>query len=88
MRRLFSVWNRGYKTMLIIAASAPEALQIATESRHIKRPDMYRKFSDATDEALAQDDEGTLAKALNADKSGVASHVEGDGWYIGTEKVS
>jgi len=86
MRRLFVIWNRGYRTLHVIATSAPEALQIAMSVGHLKRPNMYRKFQDVTDEMLAQDDR--LKKALEAGKSGVATNVEDDGWAIDGEVVS
>lgn len=86
MRRLFSIWNRGYKTQLVIAQSAPEALQISVDSGHIRRTNMYRRFADLTDEVLAQDDK--LLPALEAGKSGVATNVEEDGWAIDGEIVS
>lgn len=86
MRRLFVIWNRGYRTLNVIANNAPEALQIAMGAGHLRRPDMYRKFQDVTDEMLAQDPR--LEKALNAGKSGVATNLEEDGWAIDGETVS
>lgn len=86
MRRLFVIWNRGYKTQHIIARSAAEALQLSYESGHIRRPNMYRKFQDVTEEMAIQDPK--LTPALEAGKSGVATNIEDDGWRIDGEKVS
>lgn len=89
VRRLFVIWNRGYKTQLVIAETAQEALRISCDSKHIRRLDGYRKFLDTTDEQLnSQDDGETLLAALNAGRSGVAEHIEGDGWIIDGVKVS
>lgn len=86
MRRLFCVWNRGYKTQCVLAVDIHEALELSSKSRHVSRPNMYRRFADVTDETLAEDP--SLQRAIDADISGVAAKVEGDGWKIGDTIVS
>lgn len=85
MRRLFVIWNRGYKTQHVIALDANEALKIAAETGHIRRPNMYRKYQDVTEEMLEQDVK--LKQALEASISGMAQNIEDDGWYIGNVRV-
>jgi hypothetical protein len=80
VRKLYSIWNRGYKVQLVIAEDVSEALKISCESGHIKRLNGYRRFQDITEESLPHDDR--LLGALEAGKSGVATNIEDDGWKI------
>lgn len=87
MRRLFKVWNRGYKIQCFIAVDANEALELAMQSKHIQRISNYKKLLDCTDEELqASANPGLLTAALGAGVSGLA--VEGEsGWTIGGKEL-
>lgn len=86
MRRLFCIWNKGYKTQCVIATDIQEALELAAKGKHISRATMYRKFSDVTETTLAEDP--TLERALAADISGIATSIEGNGWKIGDVTIT
>jgi hypothetical protein len=80
MLRLFTIWNRGYKPLLVIAHGGEDALVIAERAKHIKRLHNYRRLLDSTEEYLSQDD-GSLAKLLAGEVTGVASLVDGV-WHV------
>ena len=87
MRRLFLVWNRSYKTQMVVAKDADEALRISMNAGHFKRLDRYRRWEDCTDEHLAREEMPGLAAALAAEKSGVATYSV-DGWSIDGELIA
>ncbi len=88
LRRLFVIWNRGYKTVCVLAVDQHEALHIAVECRHIKRAEQYRKFLDVTDRALAGEEVEGIGEVQDAEKllglckSGVVSQTNGQ-WTVG-----
>jgi hypothetical protein len=47
--RLFLIHNRAYKLRYVVAEDIQEALTLAAQAGHIKRPTQYRKWSDVTD---------------------------------------
>lgn len=81
MRRLFMIWNRGYKSQMVIAMDADEALRISMAAGHFKRLDRYRRWEDCTDEVLSEGEMPGLEDALAAEKSGVAVYSV-DGWFV------
>lgn len=86
MRQIFVVWNRGYKSQMVIAESAEEALQLSMESGHFKRPNNYRKFHNCTDMFLGREDFPQLDRALAAGRSGVAV-LKDSAWFIGGQSL-
>jgi hypothetical protein len=76
MRKLFIVWNRTYRQQCVVARDANEAVQIAVSTRHITRPDRYRKIKEAT-----QDFHGNKVAetALAGDQNGILRETR-DGW--------
>ena len=88
LRRLFVIWNRGYKTICVLAVDQHEALHIAVECKHIKRAEQYRRFLDVTDRALAGEKiEGVGAienpeQLLGLSKSGVLARAD-HSWTVG-----
>lgn len=91
VRRLFLVWNRGYKTMCFVAEDVHEALHLAVDQKHIRRAQQYRRFEDITTRATAEDatdqygEPALVNAALNAGRSGAWCKTEGD-WWLGGEK--
>lgn len=89
LRRLFVIWNRGYKTVCVLAVDQHEALHIAVECKHIKRAEQYRKFLDVTDRALAGEEVDALGaiqdaeKLLGLSKSGVVNRDPSGKWTVG-----
>lgn len=88
LRRLFVIWNRGYKTICVLAVDQHEALHIAVECRHIKRAEQYRKFLDVTDRALSGEEiEGVgmienCQQLVGLSKSGVLVRSDSS-WMVG-----
>jgi len=83
MRRLFCIWNRGYKTQFIIASDVDEALAIARTSGHTRRG--HRRWKDLTETAEHEFEgagEGRTQAALNYGKAGVATLDPAHGWLI------
>jgi hypothetical protein len=93
LRRLFVIWNGGYRTLPVASIDIAEALHIAASVKHIRRASQYRRFEDVTDKALAGELEGhfdgvTVAQALvNCGLSGVVSQKP-EGWYVGDKLVA
>jgi hypothetical protein len=91
LRRLFCIWNRGYKTQHVIAVDIEEALGIAREAGHTRRG--HRRWKDETEGWLAGEQaadgehKGRLEKALAFGKSGIAKYDVDRGWSIGSEFV-
>lgn len=89
LRRLFVIWNRGYKTICVLAVDQHEALHIAVECRHIKRAEQYRKFLDVTDRALAGEEIDAIGVIDDAEqlvglsKSGVVTKGADAHWTVG-----
>lgn len=81
MRRLFVIWNRSYRTQMVIAEDAQEALQISLDSGHIKRITGYRRFADCTDDQdfMTAD---KLRTALEMGINGVVEKSESDDWLL------
>lgn len=84
--RVFCIWNRGYKTQVVIAEGPKEAIQVSLNARHITRPNTYRKFTDCTDEFLASEDYPELDKALALNRAGVYERTA-EGWTLGGQLV-
>ena len=88
LRRLFVIWNRGYKTITVLAVDQHEALHIAVECKHIKRAEQYRRFLDVTDRALAGEEiEGVgvienCEQLVGLSKSGVLARTD-HSWMVG-----
>jgi hypothetical protein len=89
MRRLFIIWNRGYKTQHVIAVDADEALAISRRSGHTRKG--HRRYKDVTvpmeagEQDVREDDDGMLERALSYGKSGVAKLDIDVGWTIDDE---
>jgi len=88
VRRLFVIWNRGYKTLHVIAMDIAEALAIAQKVGHTKRG--HRRWKDLTDgtstaESDLLDRDHRIVTACNFGKSGVATLDVDNGWLIDGE---
>jgi hypothetical protein len=89
MRRLFIIWNRGYKTQHVIAVDVEEALAISQRSGHTRKG--YRRFRDITEGAMGAEEgivgppDGMIERALAYGKSGVAKLDVDAGWTIDGE---
>lgn len=84
MKRLFTIWNRGYKHIRIVADDVSEALEIAAKLRHITHPTHYRKFEDITDkecEPGPANNVPSLMVLLTGEKSGKVKTTE-HVWYF------
>lgn len=80
------IWNRGYKTQVVLAEDSREALQVSLDARHITKPNAYRKFADCTDEFRESGDYPELDKALALGIAGVYAKTD-DGWTLGGKLV-
>lgn len=94
LRRLFLIWNRGYKTLCVCAVDIHEALHIAAEQKHMRRAGGYRRFEDVTDRALDGADveqfgqPGIVSAAISGEVSGVYARLASGDWAVGGQPVS
>lgn len=80
--RLFAIYNRAYKLRYVLAPSISDALTLATQAGHIKRPQQYRKWLDLTDNPPA-DIAAETKSLLAADHPGMLTPTS-EGWTIGS----
>lgn len=78
--RLFGVYNRGYNLRYVVADSIEQALALAFQAGHIRRPNQYRRWTDLTDEPPPEL-EGQVEELLAAGRPGVLSQGE-KGWQV------
>lgn len=72
MKRLFAVWNQGYRQVLVVADDQTEALTLLAKRRFIRRANMFRKLQEQTD--IATEEQQAF---LDGDRSGVLTQEEG-----------
>jgi hypothetical protein len=87
-RRLFIIWNRGYKTQHVVAADIDEALRISRDSGHTRKG--HRRWKDITDDTAEGEEklmgvDHRIVNAVNFGKSGVATLDVNNGWLINGE---
>lgn len=92
LRRLFVIWNGGYRTIYVASNDITEALNIAASVRHIKRASQYRRFEDITEKALAGEaidhfPNVSVAEALASSGFSGVIQRKPEGWYIGDRLV-
>ncbi len=73
-KRLFAVWNGGYKVCHVVADEIGEALSICQKTGHMRKATYYRKFEDQTDQVM---NEPGIPELLAGNESGRAAPVDG-----------
>lgn len=92
LRRLFVVYNRGYKPMCFVSNDIDEALRIAFSVGHVRKPGAFRRWDELTPRVSLEDyanqfgEPDLVQRALRSGKSGVWSCQDGR-WLLGGEPV-
>lgn len=79
--RIYMIWNRGYKTQMVVAASPDDAVRLSCASGHFRKVGNYRKWEDCTDHYLMSGDYPHLQELLNRGVAGVAEYTD-EGWKL------
>jgi hypothetical protein len=85
VNRIYLIWNRAYKSQMVIASSPEEAVAICMKKGHFKRISNYRKFEDQTEGFLERDDLPNIRKLLESGVSGYAELTD-LGWLVDGEQ--
>ena len=82
MKRFYAVWNRNYKACLVVADDPGEVVNICVGSKHIRKPHMYRKFEDQSDQRTEDGVPGadSLRMLLIGNQSGCVTQADDGTW--------
>lgn len=83
VKRIYQVWNRGYKRALFAADGVHDALHYAAKYGHLRRAQIYRRFRDVTDELLEGDTSGAIQRILDLNRAGCLEIKDGTWFFQG-----